>query len=73
MTIWNWEHLTYTRSLLTSGVKIIKILRECRTLVHEIKHIIEDVPTTSYYIGINCQEHEFENDNEMFRVLENII
>lgn len=46
---------------------------QCRTLVHELKHIIEDVPTTSYYIGINCQNHELENDDSMFNALENII
>lgn len=46
---------------------------QCRTFVHELKHIIEDVPTTSYYIGINCQEHEIEYDADMFNALSKII
>lgn len=46
---------------------------QCKTLVHELKHIIEDVPTTSYYIGINCQYYEIENDDAMFNAFKNII
>lgn len=46
---------------------------QCRALVHELKHIIEDVPTTSYFIGINCQDHEIEEDDDMFDILGNII
>ena len=41
---------------------------QCITLVHELKHIVEDIPTTSYYIGINCQTHSCEDDTEMQQV-----
>lgn len=46
---------------------------QCITLVHEIKHIVEDIPTTTYYIGINGQHNELEDDTNMFAVLNSIV
>lgn len=46
---------------------------QCITLVHEIKHIIEDIPTTTYYIGINGQHNELEEDGHIFAVFQGIL
>lgn len=33
---------------------------QCSTFVHEIKHIITDMPTVGYVIGIDMQHEQFE-------------
>lgn len=33
---------------------------QCRTFVHELKHIVSDSPRVSYYIGIDKQKYETE-------------
>jgi len=33
---------------------------QCSTFVHEIKHIIADMPTVGYVIGIDMQHEQFE-------------
>jgi len=37
---------------------------QCKTFVHELKHIITDMPKMSYYIGMDKQKYkiEFEAD-----------
>lgn len=36
-----------------------------KTYIHELKHIINDVPTLSYYIGLNMQYEYIENEADM--------
>lgn len=33
---------------------------QCRTFLHEIKHIITDMPKMSYFIGLDMQHTSFE-------------
>lgn len=33
---------------------------QCKTFVHEIKHIITDMPSIGYFIGIDMQHKPFE-------------
>lgn len=35
---------------------------QCRTFVHEIKHIISDMPNMGYIIGVDMQHEPFEVD-----------
>lgn len=35
---------------------------QCRTFVHEIKHIVCDMPKLSYIVGLNMQRSSFEAD-----------
>lgn len=35
---------------------------QCRTFVHEVKHIIKDIPKDGYIIGFNMQHAELEKD-----------
>lgn len=42
---------------------------QCSTLVHEIKHIVQDLPTMSYYIGIDMQHCEIEDDADILNIL----
>lgn len=36
-----------------------------KTFVHEIKHIIEDIPKIGYMIGLDMQYTKFEKDSDM--------
>lgn len=33
---------------------------QCKTFVHEIKHITQDMPKLGYMIGLDMQRHDFE-------------
>ena len=33
---------------------------QCKTFVHEIKHIVTDMPTMGYVIGLDMQHMDFE-------------
>ncbi|MHC1750772.1 MAG: hypothetical protein AB9856_21065 [Cellulosilyticaceae bacterium] len=46
---------------------------QCKTFAHEVKHIVEDVPTISYYIGINKQHCALENDCDILNLLKDIV
>jgi len=35
---------------------------QCRVFLHEIKHIIKDLPTMNYIIGMDMLHYEFEKD-----------
>jgi hypothetical protein len=39
---------------------------QCNVFLHEIKHIIYDMPTIGYIIGLDMQNKEFENINIYF-------
>jgi hypothetical protein len=43
---------------------------QCRTFLHEIKHIVYDLPTAGYIIGMDLQHTSLEQDADM--VAENI-
>lgn len=38
---------------------------QCKTFVHEVKHIAEDMPKMGYIIGINMQYTYFESEADM--------
>ncbi len=38
---------------------------QCRTFVHEIKHIIADLPILGYVIGMDMQHQVFEVDSDI--------
>ena len=38
---------------------------QCRTFVHEIKHIAEDIPKMGYIVGLDMQYTYFENAADM--------
>lgn len=38
---------------------------QCKTFVHEIKHITEDMPKMGYMIGLNMQYEYFEDEADM--------
>jgi len=38
---------------------------QCKTFVHEIKHITQDMPQMGYMIGINMQYTYFENEADI--------
>jgi hypothetical protein len=42
---------------------------QCHTFVHELKHIIQDLPHLSYYIGIDMQHEDIEDDTEIVDLL----
>ncbi|MGL5676812.1 MAG: hypothetical protein ACRDDX_10395 [Cellulosilyticaceae bacterium] len=42
---------------------------QVETFVHELKHIVEDVPTCGYVIGMDMQHSEFEDDSELIQLL----
>ncbi len=44
---------------------------QCKTFVHEIKHISEDMPKIGYMIGLDMQYTHFENEADV--MAENII
>lgn len=46
---------------------------QCETFIHEVKHIIEDIPSIPYVIGIDMQHTEIENDTDIFNLFKNII
>jgi len=33
---------------------------QCRVFLHEIKHIVNDLPNTGYIIGLDMQHEHFE-------------
>lgn len=35
---------------------------QCKTFIHEIKHIIVDMPTIGYVIGIDMKHDSFDSD-----------
>lgn len=43
---------------------------QCKTFVHEIKHITYDLPSMGYIIGLDMQHKSFEGEAD--RVAENI-
>jgi len=38
---------------------------QCRTFVHEIKHIVCDMPKISYIVGLDMQRSSFETDADI--------
>lgn len=38
----------------------INFKTQCKTFVHEIKHIVEDIPSVGYFIGLDMQHNKFE-------------
>lgn len=38
---------------------------QCRTFVHELKHIVADMPKVSYFVGLDMQKCEFEIEADM--------
>ncbi|SHE79881.1 hypothetical protein SAMN02745784_01832 [Tissierella praeacuta DSM 18095] len=38
---------------------------QCRTFVHEIKHITYDLPKIGYIVGLDMQHTYFENEADM--------
>ena len=44
---------------------------QCKTFVHEIKHITEDMPKMGYMIGLDMQYTYFENEAD--KVAEGIV
>lgn len=41
-------------------------ITQCKTFLHEIKHILNDVPKKSYYIGLDMQRCELEAEADKF-------
>lgn len=37
-----------------------------KVLLHELKHILEDAPGRSYFIGLDMQEHEMEKEADRY-------
>ncbi|NLC45034.1 MAG: hypothetical protein GX783_12245 [Clostridiales bacterium] len=37
---------------------------QCRTFVHEIKHIVHDLPSAGYIIGLNMQHSGLEQETD---------
>lgn len=35
---------------------------QCKVLIHELKHIINDIPKQSYYIGLDMQHEYIEKE-----------
>lgn len=44
---------------------------QCKTFIHEIKHISEDMPKIGYMIGLDMQYTHFENEADV--MAENIV
>ena len=42
---------------------------QLQTFVHELKHIIEDIPRQSYMIGIDMMHTDFEDDTDLVQLL----
>ncbi len=38
---------------------------QCETFIHELKHILEDCPKISYYVGLDMQYSTIENEADM--------
>lgn len=38
---------------------------QCKTFIHELKHITYDLPESGYIIGLNMQHAYFERDADM--------
>ncbi|HOK68920.1 MAG TPA: hypothetical protein PKV51_05275 [Bacillota bacterium] len=38
---------------------------QCKVLIHELKHIINDIPKQSYYIGLDMQYEYIEKEADM--------
>jgi len=45
--------------------------KQCKVLIHELKHILNDIPKQSYYIGLDMQYEYIEKEAE--KVAENFI
>jgi len=39
---------------------------QCKTFLHEIKHILNDMPKKSYFIGLDMQRNELEIEADKF-------
>ena len=39
---------------------------QCKVFLHEIKHIINDMPYTGYIIGLDMQHTDLEINNQIF-------
>ena len=42
---------------------------QLHTFVHELKHIVEDIPKHSYMLGIDMQHTELEDDSALTNLL----
>jgi hypothetical protein len=40
---------------------------QCKVFLHEIKHIIADMPTIGYIIGLDMQQKKFENETNILK------
>lgn len=38
---------------------------QCKVLIHELKHILNDIPKQSYYIGLDMQYEYLEKEADM--------
>lgn len=46
---------------------------QCRVFLHEIKHIINDMPTIGYVIGLDMQYKKFECEIYTFQIIKEVI
>lgn len=46
----------------------VNYMTQCNVLVHEIKHIIHDLPRMPYIIGIDMQREKFEIDKDTYKL-----
>lgn len=42
---------------------------QCKTFIHEVKHIVDDMPKVGYFIGLDMQHSDFEIEAENFSKL----
>lgn len=42
---------------------------QCKVFIHEVKHIVKDLPEMDYIIGLNMQHERFEREADKLTIL----